>query len=768
MKKIFSFMLMAVGLLISGNAKAAKVATMILNGGAPQDVENLTEAIYAVGESANQTAVITLTDNATLNRTPGFHRGKPGKDAEADRTWLNNGENITIDLAGHDITEASLRINIVNAKVQVINNGDKKSNIDASGYMQTFTLYGVSETDENVASDACYFKLGKNILLKGDAYMVCAMYYGSFAGTSIEGRPTYGMTIDIDGELKATAGSAMANNGTMSFKTGNKAKCPIINISGTAKVTGPNTLEEIMGANTSGASGEAKAVYNYYVAKGQSGNQLYKTTSAAVYGPGYSVWNVKGHLEGGVGIYIKSGVYNIDGADIIATADEYWEPIAYGNGFIGAGSAVIFDANKGYGGDITMTITGDTKVSSESGYAIQDINTNSSTTAVSALQIQSGSFESNAGGDVIVTTPDLQQQLKTGTDCKISGGTYGSNIVDYLSNVGGVVTPVLNENNEEVYVINVMPEEAQQEGWLTDINLASETSYVEYKDGATADITLTKAETKCAYLIITNAQKLIVAAGQTLSAGEIVLGENAAIEVAPTGKLIINGINGLVAFYENNLVIKADAENGMGTFVLNPAVKANKQPWATVEYMTGNSCGKVTFFGQTEYHWEVLSSPFAEISAITSDPAYFSRIVDGAFVNCTRNDIINDADAFNVFAICSNTEQNNPTKFTFTGKLQGANSLENYGVNKKFNYMGNAYMGKMNAKEMVQELQQTAGDVRSLVYLWNVQNMKWDSYTGYELDELPNVNPMAAIVLYSDKEGSINLDYEKLIWDTNK
>jgi len=768
MKKIFSLALMAVALLISGQVNAAKVATMVINGGEPQDVEDLTTAIYEVGETANQTAVITLVSNATLNRTTGKMRAnKSVESAPTDRTWLNNGENITIDMAGFDITAASLRINIVNAKVQLINSAVKKSNIDASGYTQTFTLYGVSETDDSVDRDACYFKLGKNVKVTGDAYVVCAMYYGSFNGTSISGRPTYGTTIDIDGELTATAGSAMANNGTMSFITGNKEKCPIININKGAKLVGDNQLEAIVGSNASGATGEQKAVYNYYKAKGGTGTETHKNTSAAVYGPGYSEWNIEdAYLAGGVGLYIKSGSYSIKDAEIVATSEEYWEPINYGNGFIGAGSAIVFDANVGYGGDIAMTIEGNTKVTSESGYAIQDIQTNASGTAVTGLEIKSGSFESNAGGDVIVATQSLKDQLNNGTDCKITGGTYGSDIKDYLPSVSGVITPVVNEKAETVYVVGAKPEEKE---WVTTIGAATGTdAYVKIEGNGSEEVA---ADKEVAYLSITGNYAVTVKAGKKLAAGEIVLGENAQIIVEAGAKVVVNGTNGLVAFEPTNLVLKGAAGEATGMFVLNPDVKANKQPWATLEYvskayMLGN-------LGDNEYMWEMFTSPFASISTATREPnqpSIFQHVVDGKFVSFaswgTEGDV-RSAQPFELIAITNTSNASTDVKYTFTGQLQGSNDAQ-FSLKAGFNYLGNGYTALMNAKQVILGLQKSSKKVRTLLYVWEFASQGWKCYNGYKLDELSNVNPLTAFVLYADENADVDMDYEELIWNVNQ
>ena len=415
MRKIYSLVLMATMLLMGTNAWAS--FTFTLNG-SDQDVtgKTLYDAFTTILNTPNAVAEITLTNAETLSGTP-------------SRLKFNDGQDITLDLNGKAL-EDRLRIDVINAKLKVINSGAAAvidaSNCNGNG-AQAFNTYGVSETDNTVARDACYFLLGENVTLNVKEYGVAVMYYGAFAGTSVSGRPTYGATVEIKGSIVASAGTGIATNGTMSFATGDKTKCPIVNIYSTATITGSNALTTIQGANT---SGKAKAVYD------AKGAVEYKTTEAAVYGPGYAEWNISGTLQGGVGLYLKSGKYDINNAKVYATAAEYWEPIAYGDGFIGAGSAIIFDKHAAYGGNIEMTIDGaGTEVHSNNGYAIQDVHTTNTgapgqaETAVTNIEIKDGDYMSNAGG-AISTTPELQEQILA--NGSITGGTYNETVAAYI------------------------------------------------------------------------------------------------------------------------------------------------------------------------------------------------------------------------------------------------------------------------------------------------------------------------------------------------
>ena len=433
MRKIYSLVLMATMLLMGTNAWAEKVAELTI-GSSTTDVEDLYTALTTIQATPNTTATIVLTHEA--GATLDMPVGSDGKKI----LTLNEGENITLDLNGKPLKD-EIRINIKNAKLQIINSSETVAVIDASSCnvnrgAQPFNVYGVSATDNTVARDASYLKIGERVKVSCKSYAVAQMYYDG----SVTSCPTYGATIDIYGELNASEGTAIANNGTMNFKdNGDKSKCPVINIRSTAVVRGSSNLETIHGANT---KDEPKAVYDYYVAKGENGEQDYKTTEAAVYGPGYGEWNIEGTLYGGVGLYLKAGKYNINNAKVYATAAEYWEPIAYGNGFIGAGSAIVFDSHISYGGQIEMTIGGtNTQVSSNTGYAIEDTKTteNAGTpeTAVNEITINGGSFASS-NNDVITTTDALKEKiLENGS---INGGTYSdATIAEYIDVIDGAL-----------------------------------------------------------------------------------------------------------------------------------------------------------------------------------------------------------------------------------------------------------------------------------------------------------------------------------------
>ncbi len=774
MKKLYSLVLMAAALLIGTNVKAGNF-TFTLNGSA-QDVSSMSlyQAFTTILNTPNAEAVITLTAAESL-------AGSPSK------LEFNSHQDITFDLAGFNLVDG-IRINIKDAKLCVINTAENNAIIDATNcnpdsysddptknYVgwQAFNTYGVSATDPTVDRDACYFKLGERVVLNVKTYGIAVMPNPN--GST--GKPTYGTTVDVYGEIYASEGNGIATNGTMSFMnadksadTGDKTKCPLINIYPSARIVGSNALTPIVGNGTNKAqpSSQADYVSKYYIAKGGTGTETHYTTDAAVYGPGYAEWNIKGYLAGGVGLYLKSGKYNIDGAEIHATSAEYWEPIAYGNGFIGAGSAIIFDANASYGGDIKMAIEGDTHVSSESGYAIQDAKTTGTTTAVTGITIKSGSFESNSPtGEAITTTPELKDQIVA--NGSITGGTYNSDITEYLSNVTGVITPVTDEGGNTVYVINEKP---AADPWKTTIVGASATDYVRMENGA--PVTLS-ADAQAKYLVMIGTAKIVVPAGKELTVEEIVMGEDAVIEVAAGGKLIVTGAQGVVSNHASNLLLHTE-EGNPSYFLLNPAVTANKHPLATVEFISksftksGDNWSKQRFGIPTFGALQSITTKYGGADVQTAIAKYDFSVGDWTDVSWINIDgkeenLDQFANPFEYYQMQHNTPEMG-TVVTMVGRLVGNEIPQMNVIAHSWNGYANSLMGTMNIDQVLSSI---PNSVQKAIYLnvLNAQNKpQWDPRTDLNAGTYTDIAPMQAFMIRNElAAAAFNVDYEAAVYN---
>jgi len=723
MRKIFSLVLVATALLFSMQAKAADPVAELWIGGTKTDiVTDLNEALSVISAVPNTEATIKLLQDANLTPT-GSTDALSGL---TDRVSLNNGEKITIQLNGKNLAQ-SLRFNLVHASIYLKNDSAVGGNINTT-IGQPYNTYGSSNANEPYGFSDLY--IGANVTLSAPGQYVIGIFPNDYlfkknTGAAYMHGPGAGVTVDIYGTV--ISGAGISTSGQLDEKTGN---VPVINIYAGAQLIQDDKDQE----------------------------------GAAVYAGGYAKWNIYGYVEGECGIYAKAGEINIIGGTVTATASveagQYQTPEPYGNGMKGgAGSAIVLDSKEGYAGNMTLNVSGDaTIIASENAYAIDELKTDATATKTDAIVISGGTIN----GD-INTTAEVKDDCKL--NGSITGGTFSDQTIkDYIPNVNGVIEVTTGAGGETVYVVNGMP---SGKTWETSIADAGKDSYVKVAAGKKQTISENK---EVAYLNVPGKDTLVVTNGATFSIGEAVLGSDAVLEVEPGSKVIIEETNGVIAFEPENLIIKANAEDGMATFLINPDVKANKSPKATIEFMTNAVCGKKDnsiVSAPNDYKWEMIASPFVKIDTIISEVStFYERIEDGAFVQRKKKVIIDETLPFEMIAICPDAEpKEGGYKYTFIGTLQGANDLSDFEVVKKFNYLGNAYTAKMDAEEMISELKEGESAVRSVVYLWKAENMKWQVYNSYELPE--EIKPMAAFVLFSDADGTVGLDYEKLIWDAN-
>ena len=128
-------------------------------------------------------------------------------------------------------------------------------------------------------------------------------------------------------------------------------------------------------------------------------------TGMGIYHPQVGTVNIYGGtVTGSTGIGMKSGELNISGGSITGTrTKEYEEPYSKTNGIIGDGSAIIIDSYAGYAGNMDITISGNSKLTSQTGYAFREIGQDSGTNHLLSLKITGGEFSSrHTGGNIFV------------------------------------------------------------------------------------------------------------------------------------------------------------------------------------------------------------------------------------------------------------------------------------------------------------------------------------------------------------------------------
>ena len=330
--------------------------------------------------------------------------------------------------------------------------------------------------------------------------------------------------------------------------------------------------------------------------------------SAAVYASGFAQWLIEGNCSGATGVYIGSGILVINDAQVKSAADVY-DAAGAGGHANGSGSAIVINSRSNYQGEVTVTVTGDTKVESTSGYAFEEVvNTTDNNTKVDSISIQGGTFEGGAQGALVVTPATATEATVNVTGGKVEGtGNIGTDgLAEYLNNQGGTHTTLVEDESGKT--ILVISEGSAPVGYAT-IAAALEAGKTSVKltgasDAISGNVVLGELEINEA-----TAQVLTIPANASLTVGRVVLGKYAQIIVEAGAKLIVTGEQGIVAPVVSNIVLKNEgallaADRKHATFLFNPAVTSNRHPNATVELTTYAFVN-----GSADYQWERFGVP---------------------------------------------------------------------------------------------------------------------------------------------------------------
>ena len=212
---------------------------------------------------------------------------------------------LTIELNGHSITSSTT------AKFFQV--GGHTLNITGPGSISTadttntgiIRVYGTASAD---SSDHTQVTIGEGVTLEGPNPIVV---YNT-------GTTAYNTQIDIYGTL-AGQNSGIWMLGNIKDKT----NYPLVNIHDGATITASNE------------------------------------DGVAVSAMGYAEWNIgEATITGsGSGIGVKSGIVNVDGADVTGTAaPEVLPPATYNNGINASGAAIQIEKNSGYAGGIELSV----------------------------------------------------------------------------------------------------------------------------------------------------------------------------------------------------------------------------------------------------------------------------------------------------------------------------------------------------------------------------------------------------------------------------
>ena len=297
------------------------------------------------------------------------------------------GSNVTIDLNGNTLTVKNGYIDLFEGKLEFTGKGIVKDIRVREKVTSTIWVEGSNDVN---AKDFSTLVIGKDVTID-------TTQWGITISNLDSNNKAYGVTVNFDGTLIS---SAVKGGGITVFgnvkNDGKIENAPVINLGKTASV-------KVVG-------------------------------DTALYGAGMGVWNINGGIyEGKSAIGIKSGKLVINDGTFTATGDPKTGEL-YGNGIISTGSSIQIENNKGYAGNIEITINGGT-FKSEKGLSIYHYPpTTDEENALKSLVINGGVFKAN-------------YKLLENDNVTIEYGEFASEIIVLLKNgyvqlfTNGVYTP---------------------------------------------------------------------------------------------------------------------------------------------------------------------------------------------------------------------------------------------------------------------------------------------------------------------------------------
>ena len=517
-----------------------------------------------------------------------------------------------------------------------------------------------------------------------------------------------------------------------------------------------------------------------------------------LYASGYARWKVEGYAEGCNGAVIKSGQVDFTDATVIGTGPVYEEATASNSGTTSSGSGIVVASTDAYAGEIEVSIGGDSEISSQNGYAVEEVITSSDNkTDVETVSISGGSFEGSADqGTIKITETTTTNET---TKVEVTGGqVVGADPEDPdVVNIGGLsltefleeaasegtqeqthITVTTNEEGEKVMVIvsGETPDgyddifhEDEAVNWKHSSSL-DKTAMAAAIDDVSGDLTLDQLQMNQEY-----AQTVTVKDGHILEVGSVVLGENAQIIVEPGATFKVTKKDGIYSPKASNLILQTQAGKP-SIFLFNPAVTTNAHPNATVEFTSTKSFRENATNKQYERFglptWTAITSIECDQPTLQTSISIFG-VTGWDYCGILEGDELEGIAKLNKpFIACellANTKTTTPTnpKYTFTGKLTG-NGNATLNVDHEWTPFANSYSARIDAAALIDGL---AGGVNvdQTIYLAKSQGnnlFTWDAIDLIWEEPGKQLEPMEAFILHnhgtSAEETSIN--YNSAVW----
>lgn len=550
--------------------------------------------------------------------------------------------------------------------------------------------------------------------------------------------------------------------------------------------------------------------------------------SAAIYAGGYAKLLVEGTAEGNNALYARSGEIEVHDATLTTTADHN-DVQAGTTGASGAGSALVANSSGGYAGQISITITGDTKISSEHGYAIEEtVPDTSASTQVQSITIEGGTIEGGDKGAIIVSQKTVESEADvTIYGGKVSGGIQAGNNgnendllpKDEDDNPTGHITVVTIDGKPTIVISEgAGPTTAQTQNTWTSIASLDEGSNAAWTGTGTLDdlafesspgygciasgtvklgelqMISGKAHNETLHPgAVDTIQQLRIMNGATLDVRHLMMNSYAQIIVEAGGKLIVEGTQGIVAPSVNNIILKT-SETAQAIFIFNPKVSSNRHPKATVEFISKSYTN-----AQTAGNFVKQRFGIPTIGAV--DTVYATGVVDDDYVgfqqynytskqwelvgwlnHSTTSSKLKPADLNKPFISYMTqsfrTSSEDPTIITMTGSLVGNDDVDITLAENAWIALSNSYTSDMYIKEMIDAL--PASVVQKAVYVSYTAGPGALTWTGYSasdyngvlsertdgMPQIDSLRPMQPFIIMNlGVATSFATNYNDMVWN---
>ena len=518
--------------------------------------------------------------------------------------------------------------------------------------------------------------------------------------------------------------------------------------------------------------------------------------AAGYYAAGYARTLLEGYCEGSTGVYVKAGDVEINNATITSNWESDYataQPGTPGAAIDAGGSAIVIDSNEGWTGSISVEIGGDTKVSTEHGYAIDERITNDESTNVNYLTITGGTFQGGEigktgdvpiYGSVYISQPTLDANASeteittinvlganiTSTNNKIGDGENQTTLADFLSgqdnNTHITYVEVPDPNNPSVTKTTMVisegaapatidptdPDAKTPWSWCADQssddpeNLKS-VAWTKLEDDTikTGSIFLDELQINSGTGIAKGArQQLVINNGASLKVERLIMNSYARIIVEAGGKLIVNGTQGITAPVVDNIELRSTADE-QAYFLFNPAVSSNKNPNASVVV---NTVCKQTGAEPWTYIYQRIASPLKD--TLTAAPANdFGTDMTKLYTHATNTEFESylfhwdmaqekwvtgswtEMAPFTGYQLANNS-QNGGVNYTFSGKLVGNQNGDYKFAAEGFDFFGNSYTAPIYIKNIFDHFNNVG--VQAAVWIYDYEAGNYIAITPDDFD----------------------------------